>query len=237
MSLQPMNRTARIFLAVTCALVGMAWPASADIVLLTSGRTLSVEAHRFDGETIVLSLRGGGEMSFDRTLVETVLPDEVPHPAPAAGNDAETGTDADADAEAEASAKVDIATILKATPYGDIIAQVSELHGVDPLLVRAVIQVESNYRPRARSPKGAMGLMQLMPATARQYQVRNPYDPRANIEAGVKHLKGLIDRLGQELALAAYNAGEGAVRKFNGIPPYRETRNYVAKILSLAGLD
>lgn len=212
----------------------MAWPASADIVLLTSGRTLSVQAHRFDGETITLSLRGGGEMSFDRTLVETVLPDEVPQPAPAPGPEP---VQAEADAEGEASARADIATILQATPYGEIIAQVSELHGVDPLLVRAVIEVESNYRPRARSPKGAMGLMQLMPATARQYQVRNPYDPRANIEAGVKHLKGLIDRLGEELALAAYNAGEGAVRKFNGIPPYRETRNYVARILSLAGLN
>ena len=81
-----------------------------------------------------------------------------------------------------------------------------------------------------------MGLMQLMPSTAREYKVRNPFDPKANIEAGIKHLKGLIDRFGVELALAAYNAGEGAVVKFNGVPPYRETRNYVSKILSLAGL-
>ena len=81
-----------------------------------------------------------------------------------------------------------------------------------------------------------MGLMQLMPSTAREYKLRNPFDPKANIEAGIKHLKGLIDRFGVELALAAYNAGEGAVVKFNGVPPYRETRNYVSKILSLAGL-
>ena len=115
----------------------------------------------------------------------------------------------------------------------------SEAHGVDPLLVRALIQVESNYRPRAKSNKGAMGLMQLMPATAREYKVRNPYDPKANIAAGVKHLKGLIDRLGStvDMALAAYNAGEGAVKKFNGIPPYRETRNYVSRILSIAGIS
>ena len=82
-----------------------------------------------------------------------------------------------------------------------------------------------------------MGLMQLMPATAREYKVRNAYDPKANIDAGVKHLKSLIDRFdgALDMALAAYNAGEGAVPKFNGIPPYRETRNYVSKILSLAG--
>jgi soluble lytic murein transglycosylase-like protein len=104
------------------------------------------------------------------------------------------------------------------------------------MLVRALIQVESNYKPRARSPRGAMGLMQLMPSTAREYKVRNPFDPRANIEGGIKHLKTLIDRFGVELALAAYNAGEGAVKKFNGIPPYRETRNYVSRILSLARL-
>jgi soluble lytic murein transglycosylase-like protein len=80
-----------------------------------------------------------------------------------------------------------------------------------------------------------MGLMQLMPSTAREYKVSNPYDPRANVAAGVKHLKALIDRWGVELALAAYNAGEGAVKRFNGIPPYRETRDYVTRILSLAG--
>jgi soluble lytic murein transglycosylase-like protein len=81
--------------------------------------------------------------------------------------------------------------------------------------------------------------MQIMPATAREYKVRNPFDPKANIEAGVKHLKALLDRFGgdrTELALAAYNAGAGAVEKFNGIPPYRETRNYVTRILELAGL-
>ncbi|MCA1563264.1 MAG: lytic transglycosylase domain-containing protein [Acidobacteria bacterium] len=127
--------------------------------------------------------------------------------------------------------------MLGATPYAEIIAAASEAHGVDPLLVRALIQVESNYKARARSRKGAMGLMQIMPSTAREYKLRNPFDPKANVAAGVRHLKGLIDRWGVELALAAYNAGEGAVKKFNGVPPYRETRNYVTKILSLAGVQ
>jgi soluble lytic murein transglycosylase-like protein len=128
---------------------------------------------------------------------------------------------------------------LDGTPYAELIAAASQAHGVDPMLVKALIQVESGYRPKARSPKGAVGLMQIMPATAREYKVRNPFDPKANIEAGVKHLRSLLERFGRErteLALAAYNAGPGAVERFNGVPPYRETRNYVARILALAGL-
>ena len=127
-----------------------------------------------------------------------------------------------------------MAGLLDGTPYAELIESMSQANGVDPLLVRALIQVESNYKPKARSPRGAMGLMQLMPSTAREYNVRNPFDPRANLEAGIKRLKSLIDRWGVELALAAYNAGEGAVMKFNGVPPYRETRDYVARILGLA---
>jgi soluble lytic murein transglycosylase-like protein len=128
--------------------------------------------------------------------------------------------------------------VLDGTPYGEIIAAASEAHGVNPMLVRALIEVESKFRPTARSRKGAMGLMQLMPSTVRAYNLRNPFEPKANIEAGIKHLKTLIDRFGSsiELGLAAYNAGPGAVEKFNGVPPYRETRNYVSRILSLAGL-
>ena len=198
-------------------------PAAADIIVLTSGRTLSVKAHKVVDDTIVLTLRNGGEVTCDKSIVEKVLPDEVSYPDP--------------QPEPESEAQSPATAALGPSPYEEIIAAVSQAHGVDPMLVKALIQVESNYKPRARSPRGAMGLMQLMPSTAREYRVRNPFDPRANIEAGIQHLKGLIDRFkGVELALAAYNAGEGAVKKFNGIPPYRETRNYVSKILSLAGL-
>ncbi len=101
--------------------------------------------------------------------------------------------------------------------------------------MRAVIQVESGFEPRARSSSGAVGLMQLMPSTARQYGVtpRRLYDPRANMEAGIKHLKSLMDHLPLHLALAAYNAGEGAVQRFRGVPPYPETQKYVSTILAL----
>src|SRR4029450_688587 len=119
-------------------------------------------------------------------------------------------------------------------PYSAIIDKVSAEQGVSAKLVRAVIEVEAAYQERARSRKGAMGLMQLMPATAKQYAVTDPYDPASNIEAGIKHLTGLVTGLPVALALAAYHAGGGAVEGCNGIPPYPETRSYVSRILSLA---
>jgi soluble lytic murein transglycosylase-like protein len=219
----------RILAAATLALLTTALPASAEIVFLKSGRTFSVKSHQVDGDRITLTLRSGGDITCDKSLIDKIQADEVPYvepepdtPAPADANP----VDADADQPS-----------LDGTPYAEIIARAAEAHGVNPMLVSALIKVESGYRPRARSRKGAMGLMQLMPSTARAYQVRNPFDPKANIEAGIKHLKTRIDRFrGVELALAAYNAGPGAVEKFNGVPPYRETRSYVTRILSLAGL-
>ena len=101
--------------------------------------------------------------------------------------------------------------------------------------MHAVIEQESNYQARARSKKGARGLMQLMPATARQYGVRNSYDPKSNIEAGVRHLKDLLSRLDLPVALAAYNAGEGTIQRYGGLPPYPETQAYVRNILRRLG--
>ena len=210
--------------AAACALLLTAGPAQAEIAVLSSGRTLSIKSHRIEGENIVLKMRDGGEVTCDKSLVEKIVPDEVPYQEPKPL------------VEAQPAAPDLLPASLPAGPYSDIITTMAQAHGVNPLLVDALIKVESGYKPTARSHKGAMGLMQLMPSTARQYNVRNPYDPKANIAAGVKHLKSLIDRWGVEMALAAYNAGEGAVMKFNDIPPYRETRNYVSRILSLSGL-
>jgi hypothetical protein len=216
-------RICLITFTVMVGSLGLATSARAEIVYLSSNRTISVKGHRVEGDSIILTLRNGGEVTCDKSLIEKIVSDEVPYPEP---------TTPDAVSQPPRSG----ADLPEETPYGEIIAAMSEAHGVDPLLVRALIQVESNYKPRAKSPRGAMGLMQLMPSTAKEYNVRNPFDPRANIEAGIKRLKILIDRWGTEVALAAYNAGEGAVTKFNGIPPYQETRNYVTKILALAGL-
>lgn len=109
-------------------------------------------------------------------------------------------------------------------------------YGLDPRLVKAVIEVESAWNPRARSPKGALGLMQLMPATASRLGVHDPFDPRENVQAGVRHLRALLDRFGDlQLALAAYNAGENLVAAKRRVPRITETQQYVARITALYG--
>jgi soluble lytic murein transglycosylase-like protein len=124
--------------------------------------------------------------------------------------------------------------------YDELIAEHAGAHGVSKNLVRAVIQVESGFNPRAVSPKGAMGLMQLMPATATAFRVADPFDPAENIRAGVAYLRKLLDRYDNrvELALAAYNAGPGAVdRHGEQVPPYKETRDYVRRIASVTEIQ
>ena len=122
-----------------------------------------------------------------------------------------------------------------AAPYRDLIRAAAARHGLALELVESVIRVESNFEARAVSPKGARGLMQLMPATAAKLGVRNAFDGRQNIEGGVRHLRYLVDRYGGNLALAlaAYNAGVEAVGRYGGIPPYPETQAYVARVLRL----
>jgi len=194
-------------LALTLLLAAVE-PARAELVFFTSGRTLSVKAHRIEGESIVLLLRSGGEIACSLSLVERIAPDELPYPEPEPD-------------------------IIPPVPYRELVAAAAAREGVDARLVDAVIRVESGYRPDARSRKGAMGLMQLMPATAQRYAVRDPYDPTDNINAGTRHLKTLLDRFELSLALAAYNAGEAAVERFRGIPPYAETQDYVRRVLRL----
>jgi hypothetical protein len=128
-------------------------------------------------------------------------------------------------------------------PQGNVAAYLNEIraagqrYGVPEELISAVIRVESAFNPRAVSHKGARGLMQLMPGTAAMLGVRDSFDPRENIDGGVRHLRGLIERFGGDLslALAAYNAGEQAVLRHRGVPPYAETRDYVTRVLQYSG--
>jgi soluble lytic murein transglycosylase-like protein len=196
-------------------------PALAELAYFTSGGSLSIRDHRVDGESLVLTLRAGGEIVCDRALIARFAPDEVPYPEPPD--------------PAAASGASQAPAVTDDVPFAEIIDRLSATHRVDARLVRAMISVESGYQQRARSPKGAMGLMQLMPATARRFNVTDPYNPQANIEGGIKYLRVLLDRFPERLALAAYNAGEAAVERFRGIPPYAETRDYVTRVLRLVG--
>lgn len=211
-------------LAVGAALLvlGDAARADAELVFFRTGRVLSVASVRVDPATgrATLVLRGGGEVECDVAVLARVAPDEVPPP----------GGDTPAPETTAAAAS------LEDRPYAALIRSAAAAHGVDERLVHAVVEVESAYRPDARSPRGARGLMQLMPATAARYDVRALADPAANLQAGIRHLRELLDRYDLPLALAAYNAGEGAVRRHGGIPPYPETESYVRRILQrLAG--
>jgi len=221
----------KALLAAVIGVLMFAVPARAELVYFGTGRTMSVKSHRIEGDMLVLTLRTGGEMATEPSVVAYIAPDEVPYPEPETDAPKPDATDGGATGNGTGGVLVPD----YGARFAPIIDQISAKHGVDANLVRAVIKVESAYQEHARSRKGAMGLMQLMPATARQYGVSDPYDAQSNIEGGIRYLKSLLEQFEPKLALAAYNAGEAAVRRFGGIPPYPETRNYVNRILDLVG--
>ena len=214
-----MHQVARFVLGCTFALFvfirPVTAPPSAELIYFSSGRVMSVMGHWVEGDTIVLSLKGGGEVICDASLIDRIELETRPARVPAQN--------------LEPAPKPPV----PAKPYRKLVQSASERHGIDPVLLHAMIEVESSYRANATSPRGAMGLMQLMPATAAQYAVHDPFDPGANIDAGAQHMRELLNRFDVRVALAAYNAGEGSVRKFRGIPPYPETHRYVTRILRI----
>lgn len=201
-------------------------PAAADIVHLSTGRTLSVQSHHRDGDWTTLVLRAGGEITCPARLIVKVEADEVVPAEAVATPTTQTHATPVGDGVTRPSNE-DLAK----RPYAALIAGAARRHQVDARLVHAIISAESNFQPRARSRRGARGLMQLMPATLRRYSSGSPFDPATNIEAGTRHLRALLDQFDLKDALAAYNAGAATVARYGGVPPFAETRAYVARIL------
>jgi len=212
-------RTKRIVfsLLMSAIVLGSASHLNAERIFFTNGRSMSVKDYHIAGDIITVTLRHGGQASFDTAIVARIAPDEVP--------------DVDESVIAAAERTHAVYPIIDARPFAELIETVALKHGVDPDLVHAVVQAESNYRSTAKSHDGARGLMQVMPGTAAEFGVRNLYDPQANLEAGVQYLKFLLARFNLKQAIAAYNAGPANVRKYRGIPPFPETQNYVRKVL------
>jgi soluble lytic murein transglycosylase-like protein len=192
-------------LVVLALLTLLGTSARAEIALLSNGLTLKLEGHRVEDGLVVLMLKGGGEMSVPPPTVQGFVPDEV----------------------------LDEVAVPPGGDLREIAALTARRHGLEPELVIAVVAVESGFRPQAVSPKGARGLMQLMPKTAESLGVEDAFDPEQNLDGGVRHLGQLLTLYNGDVerALAAYNAGEGAVHRHGGVPPYHETRAYVKKVL------
>lgn len=199
--------------------IGVSLNAGAELVTFTDGRILKAADAYLDGAVIVIELRGGGSMRVPATRVERVIADEVddvPDPIPEFAN---------------CPWVWDGEGLPEGIPYAEQILIAARKAKINPWLLVAVVRAESNFDPLAVSRAGAAGLTQLMPGTAADRSVVDVFDPSQNLEAGAGYLRAMLDRFGSlTLALAAYNAGPTTVAQYDGVPPYRETRNYVRKV-------
>src|SRR5688572_16449586 len=215
------------FLTLTLLLAATA--ASASIAVFSDGRNMKIETYVVEDETIHLVLNGGGKMSMALTRIERIVDDEVttPEVVEEVKKIVEDGVFPRRSWKYSEESRP-----LFKSKYDEIIIEAAKHFDVDAALVSAVIKAESDYDPRTVSHKGARGLMQLMPATARRFGVTNSFDPKQNIHAGTRYLRWLLKTFdgNADLAVAAYNAGEGNVWKYNGVPPFRETVNYINRI-------
>ena len=225
----------------------------ADTALLRNGRSLSVSDFRREGDRIVLMMEGGGQIALlqdqvvaiRRDPVEPLVPPPAPFVAPSSPDGTfmatppsrepvlEPGPPGGAAASREdGPIEIGPGAVFDRQALRDLASRIARRHRVDEALVLAVIEVESRYDAFAVSPRGAMGLMQLMPQTAARFAVANAFNPVDNVDGGVRYLKDLLERYSGQvrLALAAYNAGEQAVDRFGGIPPFRETEQYVVRV-------
>ena len=197
--------------------------ANAKLAVFVDGRVLKVDDARLEGSEIVLDLKGGGTLRVSAIRVDRVIADEVVESeksqpfgdldCPTSWSDLELPED---------------------LPYRDSIASAAHATDLHPWLVASVVQTESAFDPRAVSRAGAAGLMQLMPAAASEHEVYDVFNPAENLRGGAEHLRIMLDRFESlPLALAAYNSGATTVTRYKGIPPYKETRDYVRRVLAL----
>ncbi len=214
------------------ALFLLASPAGASIALFVDGRAMKIASYKVVGDSEVqLSLTSGGAITVPLSRVERILDDEI---VPAAiVEEVKKAVEKDGGIFPTRSWRYDEARqpIFK-SKFDAIIVEAAKKFDVDASLVSAVIKAESDFNSREVSDKGARGLMQLMPSTAERFGVTDSYDPVANIYGGVRYLRWLLKTFNgnADLAVAAYNAGEGNVWKYNGVPPFRETINYINRI-------
>jgi hypothetical protein len=231
-------RPSMVLAGALVAGLGSAGAARADLVILADGGVVKVKGYELDGERAHLTLPSGGRMTLSLTRIERVIDDEVaPDPDPPAKV---ATSPADSAVKALIPLRFDPKQTVPDGPWGALIYETARRNSLNPSLVAAVIRAESSGNPFAVSRVGARGLMQLMPATAERFGISHYdlLDPTRNLEAGSRYLSWLVDQFPNDLAkvLAAYNAGENAVARYNGVPPYRETRGYVARIFTSLGL-
>jgi len=204
-------------------------PACASIALFTDGRAMKISGFRLAGSTIELALRNGGAMTMPINRIDRILDDEIieMEKAPDVKKLIEEGVFSKRPWHYDPARAP-----MFNSKYDRMIIEAAKEFDVDAALISAVIKAESDYNPSEVSNKGARGLMQLMPSTAERFGVRDSFDAKSNISGGVQYLRWLLDTFNgnADLAVAAYNAGEGNVWKYNGVPPFRETVNYLKRI-------
>ncbi|MHB0970411.1 MAG: lytic transglycosylase domain-containing protein [Thermoanaerobaculia bacterium] len=212
-----------VLLAVSLAFVPMA---QAEIAVFTDGRSLKITGYETTDDVVELTLKSGGKVHLPIERVERILDDEV------VAEDVVAEIKADGVLPQRSYRFQETSRPLFASKFDDKIVEAARKFDVDAALVSAVIKAESDYNPKVVSRKGARGLMQLMPATARRFGVANSFNEEQNIYGGTRYLRWLLDTFegNADHAVAAYNAGEGNVWKYDGVPPFRETVNYLAKI-------
>jgi hypothetical protein len=197
--------------------------APAKLAVFVDGRVIKVDDARLEGTVIVLDLTGGGTLEVSAVRIDRVIADEI--------EDAESATPFP---EPDCPASWTQLDLPEDLPFREPIASAARAADLDPWLVASVVQIESLFDPKAVSRAGAAGLMQLMPAAAAEHEVRDVFDPVENLRGGSEHLRLMLERFQSvPLALAAYNAGASTVERYDGIPPYKETREYVRKVLTL----